>query len=191
MCWFVKRIQSLQHHDRLLHEYTEDVEDDLRVTKYNLPADVIDSRLKKLTKLKTKEKEHGWNTTLDMYTKGACPKVRVFFSCFCKCLGGYHFTVLLTCLSQCLQIEDLPEAELGPNFRIPSEEFEEEEDAMEVEPEASLRKHKAPSALASSKARPQGGTSTAALEKKKREALMISSDDEEGGALHKIPVTKK
>jgi hypothetical protein len=34
----------------------EDVEDDLRVTKYNLPTDVIDSHLKKLTKLKMKEK---------------------------------------------------------------------------------------------------------------------------------------
>jgi hypothetical protein len=76
MCWFLRWIQPLQHHARLLHEYTEDVEDDLRVTKYNLPADVVDSRLKKLTKLKAKEKTHGWNITMDMYTKGSCPSVR-------------------------------------------------------------------------------------------------------------------
>jgi hypothetical protein len=67
----------LQHHDRLLQEYSESVDNDLRITNVNLPASILDARLKKLTKLKTKaEKEHGWNPTLEMYTKGSCPSVR-------------------------------------------------------------------------------------------------------------------
>jgi hypothetical protein len=75
-CWLSRRIQPLQHHDRLLHEYSESMDDDLRITNVNLPASILDARLKKLTKLKTKaEKEHGWNPTLEMYTQGSCPSV--------------------------------------------------------------------------------------------------------------------
>jgi hypothetical protein len=32
--------------------------------------------LKKITRLKVKERSYGWNIHLDMYTKGSCPKVR-------------------------------------------------------------------------------------------------------------------
>jgi hypothetical protein len=88
MCWFVRRIQPLQDHAHLLHEYTEDMADDLRVSKYDLPVSVIDSRLKKLTKLKAEEKDHGWNTTLDMYTKGTCPSVCLYFICLVDVLDG-------------------------------------------------------------------------------------------------------
>jgi hypothetical protein len=94
-----------------------------------------------------------------------------------------------------LQIETLPETELGPNFRIPAEESE-EENAQDAEAKPLQKKRKAPCTPSSSKARPQGGTSTTALEKKKkkkkkREAIANSSDDEEGGALRKVPITKK
>jgi hypothetical protein len=89
ICWLARRIQPLQHHDRLLHEYTEDVDDDLRVCKVNLPASILDTRLKKLTKLKTNEsKEYGWNPTLEMYTKGSCPPVRSAFCFFQLYLDG-------------------------------------------------------------------------------------------------------
>jgi hypothetical protein len=74
LCWFVRRIQPLQHHDRLLHEYSKEQSNNLWVTKDNLPSDALDYRLKKMMKLH--DKKHDWDFCLDMYTKGSCPKVR-------------------------------------------------------------------------------------------------------------------
>jgi hypothetical protein len=65
MSWFTRRIQPLQHHAHLLHQYTEDQEDDLRVTKDSLPGDTLEFRLKKITKLKAKQKLFGLNICLD------------------------------------------------------------------------------------------------------------------------------
>jgi hypothetical protein len=76
LCWFVRRIQPLQRHDRLLHEYSEDWADSLWVTKDNLPTDALEFRLKKMVRLR--DKNHGWNFSLDMCTKGKCPKVHFY-----------------------------------------------------------------------------------------------------------------
>jgi hypothetical protein len=57
------------------------MDDDLRITKLNLLTSILDTRLKRLTKLQTKaEKEHGWNPSFEMYTKGSCPSVH--FVCY-------------------------------------------------------------------------------------------------------------
>jgi hypothetical protein len=85
-CWFVNRIQPLQHHERLMHEYSENVDDDLRVSKTDLPPCIFDSHIKLMTKLRTEEdKERGWVPSLEMYTQGKCPSVS--FVCLLS-LGG-------------------------------------------------------------------------------------------------------
>jgi hypothetical protein len=78
-CWFASRIQPLQHHERLMHEYSESIDDDLRVSKKDLPTSVFDARIKSMTKLRTEEdKERGWVPSLEMYTKGKCPSVSFY-----------------------------------------------------------------------------------------------------------------
>ncbi|KAK1652734.1 hypothetical protein QYE76_070539 [Lolium multiflorum] len=50
LSWFTKRIQPLQHRDRLMFEYTGR-DDKMRATKDNLSADAIDKRIRLLLKI--------------------------------------------------------------------------------------------------------------------------------------------
>ncbi|KAK1643139.1 hypothetical protein QYE76_060944 [Lolium multiflorum] len=54
LSWFTKRIQPLQHRDRLMFEYTGR-DDPMRATKDNLSADAIDKRIRVLIKLEALE----------------------------------------------------------------------------------------------------------------------------------------
>jgi hypothetical protein len=82
----------------------------------------------------------------------------------------------------------LAESKLGPNFRVPTERSDgEDDDVLEVE-EPALKKRKAPSVPAKVKA--QGGTSTSALERKKKispSPIEIKDDS----LPEDVPVTKK
>ncbi|KAK1650707.1 hypothetical protein QYE76_068512 [Lolium multiflorum] len=54
LSWFTKRIQPLQHRDRLMFQYTGR-DDPMRVTKDNLSADALDKRIRVLIKLEALE----------------------------------------------------------------------------------------------------------------------------------------
>jgi hypothetical protein len=68
MSWFTKRIQPLQHRDRLLFQYTGR-EDNMRASKDNLSADALDKRLRVLIKIPRELKIHACN--MDIYTNGS------------------------------------------------------------------------------------------------------------------------
>jgi hypothetical protein len=84
LCWLSRRIQPLQDHDRLLHQYTEKADDDMRIYTVDLPSQLLESRLKAMTKLRSKDnKKHGWNVSLEMFTLGRCPLVSpISYGCF-------------------------------------------------------------------------------------------------------------
>ncbi|KAK1628812.1 hypothetical protein QYE76_003127 [Lolium multiflorum] len=67
MCWFTKRIQPLQHRDRLLFQYTGR-KDNIRASKDNLSADALDKRLRVLIKIPRELKIHVCNK--DIHTNG-------------------------------------------------------------------------------------------------------------------------
>ncbi|KAK1630899.1 hypothetical protein QYE76_005214 [Lolium multiflorum] len=65
MSWFTKRIQPLQHRDRLMFQYTG--RDDLmRASKDNLSADAIDKRIRLLIKILRELHVHVCNKDIDM-----------------------------------------------------------------------------------------------------------------------------
>ncbi|KAK1683682.1 hypothetical protein QYE76_044530 [Lolium multiflorum] len=68
MSWFTKRIQPLQHRDRLLFQYTGS-EDIMRASKDNLSADALDKRLRVLIKIPRDLKIHVCN--MDIHTNGS------------------------------------------------------------------------------------------------------------------------
>ncbi|KAK1664419.1 hypothetical protein QYE76_052578 [Lolium multiflorum] len=68
MSWFTKRIQPLQHRDRLLFQYTGR-EDNMRASKDNLSADALDKRLRVLIKIPRELKIHVCN--MDIHTNGS------------------------------------------------------------------------------------------------------------------------
>ncbi|KAK1612832.1 hypothetical protein QYE76_036505 [Lolium multiflorum] len=68
MSWFTKRIQPLQHRDRLLFQYTGH-EDNMRASKDNLSADALDKRLRVLIKIPRELKIHVCN--MDIHTNGS------------------------------------------------------------------------------------------------------------------------
>ena len=85
LCWFLRRIQPLQHHDRLLHEFVEtNRKDSLRTCEDNLTTNAIVARMKKMVKVvaedpKAKEKgkaaakdktNEDFTISLDMFTGG-------------------------------------------------------------------------------------------------------------------------
>ncbi|KAK1681096.1 hypothetical protein QYE76_041944 [Lolium multiflorum] len=68
MSWFTKRIQPLQHRDRLLFQYTG--RDDLmRGSKDNLSADALDKRIRVLLKVPRDLRIHVCN--IDIHTNGS------------------------------------------------------------------------------------------------------------------------
>jgi hypothetical protein len=83
----------------------------------------------------------------------------------------------------------LAKSELGPNFRVPTEHSDgEDDDVLEVE-ESAPKKLKAPSSPTKSKT--QGGPSTATLEKKKKKISPSPIDVEDDSLPDNVPVAKK
>ncbi|KAK1682383.1 hypothetical protein QYE76_043231 [Lolium multiflorum] len=68
MSWFTKRIQPLQHRDRLLFEYTGR-EDSMCASKDNLSADALDKRIRVLIKVPRDLRIHVCN--IDIHTNGS------------------------------------------------------------------------------------------------------------------------
>src|SRR3954463_15292980 len=79
MCWFIRRIQPLQHPAKLMHEYTSDRRDSLRIFVDNFSSDSVKLRLKYIVKMK--DKKRGFTITYDMFVDGKCPKVGIYFPC--------------------------------------------------------------------------------------------------------------
>jgi hypothetical protein len=68
MSWFTKRIQPLQHRDRLMFQYTGR-DDPMRASKDNLSADAIDKRIRLLIKIPRDLHVHVCNK--DIHTNGS------------------------------------------------------------------------------------------------------------------------
>ena len=79
MCWFVRRIQPLQHRSKLMHEYTKERKDILCIFEDNFLSDSIKFRLKDI--IKVKDRKRGFTITYDMFEEGKCPEVPVYFPC--------------------------------------------------------------------------------------------------------------
>src|SRR4051812_39025778 len=79
MCWFIRRIQPLQHRTKVMHEYTGDRRDTLRISEDNFSSDSVKFRLKDIVKVK--DKKRGFTLTYDMFVDGKCPKVDIYFPC--------------------------------------------------------------------------------------------------------------
>jgi hypothetical protein len=73
MSWFTKRIQPLQHRDRLMFQYTGR-DDPMRASKDNLSADAIDKRIRLLIKIPRDLRIHVCNK--DIHTNGSGTAVR-------------------------------------------------------------------------------------------------------------------
>jgi hypothetical protein len=76
LSWFSKRIQPLQQRPKLLCEYSGKADDELRISRFPLPADTIQARLKLMLRSRPGVK---FTLCTDMYIKGNCPKV-IFLS---------------------------------------------------------------------------------------------------------------
>jgi hypothetical protein len=75
MCWLSRRIQPLQDRNHLLHEYTELTDENMWVYKVDLPFQLLEAYLKAMMKFRTSnDKKFGCIISLDMYTKGKCPR---------------------------------------------------------------------------------------------------------------------
>jgi hypothetical protein len=86
MSWFTKRIQPLQHRDRLMYEYTER-DDAMRTSKDNLSSDALDKRIRVMIKIPRDVRSHVCN--LDIHTDGAdiavsLPTSHIFPFCSCE-----------------------------------------------------------------------------------------------------------
>jgi len=76
LCWLKRRIQPLQHHDRMMHEYSG-IQDPMRITQGKLVSKAIDDRLRKIIEVKKdpKIKVREYKYSLNMYENGKCPDV--------------------------------------------------------------------------------------------------------------------
>ena len=89
--WFVRRIQPLQHRLKLMHEYSNDRRDSIRISKNNFSSDSVKIRLKDIVKVK--ENKRDFTITYDMFVESKFPKVTAYFPCMtytpvlpsCKC----------------------------------------------------------------------------------------------------------
>ncbi|KAK1653190.1 hypothetical protein QYE76_070995 [Lolium multiflorum] len=73
LSWFTKRIQPLQHRDRLMFHYTGR-DDQMRATKDNLSADAIDKRIRLLIKIPRELHVHVCNKDINTNSSGTCSK---------------------------------------------------------------------------------------------------------------------
>jgi hypothetical protein len=62
MSWFTKRIQPLQHRDRLMFQYTGR-DDTMRVSEENLSGDALDKRIWVMIKIPRDVRFHVCNLT--------------------------------------------------------------------------------------------------------------------------------
>ncbi|KAK1609410.1 hypothetical protein QYE76_033083 [Lolium multiflorum] len=69
LSWFTKRIQPLQHRDRLMFHYTGR-DDPMRATKDNLSADAIDKRIRLLIKIPRELHVHVCNKDININGSG-------------------------------------------------------------------------------------------------------------------------
>ena len=72
LSWFTRRIQPLQHRDRLMCKYV-DRHDSLRVTEDNLTSDALDMRVRKM--FKVPKDVHTYTCVRDIYVNDECPLV--------------------------------------------------------------------------------------------------------------------
>jgi hypothetical protein len=75
LSWFTKRIQPLQHRERLMYD-NSGRDDTMRATKDNLSSDALDKRLRVMIKIPRDVHSHACQ--FDIYTEGAGPAVRFF-----------------------------------------------------------------------------------------------------------------
>ncbi|KAK1630073.1 hypothetical protein QYE76_004388 [Lolium multiflorum] len=75
MSWFTKRIQPLQHRDRLMYEYTGR-DDTMRASKDNLSSDALDKRIRVMIKISCDVRSHVCN--LDIHTDGTGTALEAF-----------------------------------------------------------------------------------------------------------------
>ena len=98
MSWFTKRIQPLQHRDRLMCHYTG--RDDLmRASKDNLSADALDKRIRVLIKVPRDMHTHACNIDIHMNGSGtAVSHLTSIDSLSCPCNYLSMFFILI-CLA--------------------------------------------------------------------------------------------
>jgi hypothetical protein len=75
MAWFTKRIQALQHRERLMCFYGRR-DDNMHATKDNLSCNAMDKRLRVMIKILREVHSHACGH--DIYTEGASPSVSIF-----------------------------------------------------------------------------------------------------------------
>src|SRR4051812_652569 len=63
MCWFIRRIQPLQHRAKYMHEHTGDRRDSLRISVDNFSSGSVKLRLKYIVKVKDKKRGSPLPTT--------------------------------------------------------------------------------------------------------------------------------
>ncbi|KAK1653061.1 hypothetical protein QYE76_070866 [Lolium multiflorum] len=81
LSWFTKRIQPLQHRDRLMFQYIGR-DDPMRVTKDNLSADALDKRIRLLIKVPRELHVHVCNKDIHMNGSGTAKTTSELFSEF-------------------------------------------------------------------------------------------------------------
>ena len=74
LCWVKRQIQPLQHHERLMHEYTGP-NDSLQVCQAEITSTALDQKMRRMVKIGCKVKEHTYSFGLDMFINNKCPKV--------------------------------------------------------------------------------------------------------------------
>jgi hypothetical protein len=73
-CWISQRIQPLQHHDRLMHEYTGE-KDGMRCLEEGLDPKVIEKRI---CSLMNSPRKKPLKFGIAMFENGSCPPVHCF-----------------------------------------------------------------------------------------------------------------
>jgi hypothetical protein len=73
-CWISRWIQPLQHHDRLMHEYTG-AKDGMRYSEKELDSKVVEKRIRSLMKSPRKKP---LKFGMEMFENGSCPLVCYF-----------------------------------------------------------------------------------------------------------------
>src|SRR3954464_15035142 len=94
MCWFIRRIHPLQHRSKLMHEYSNDRWDSLRISEDNFSSDSVKLRLKVIVKVK--DRKRGFTITYDMFVESMCPKVPFLFPCmtYTPVLPSSHYHLI-------------------------------------------------------------------------------------------------
>jgi hypothetical protein len=77
MSWFTKRIQPLQHRDRLMFHYTGR-DDPMRASKDNLSADALHKRIRVLIKVPRELRVHVCNKDILMNGSGTAVSLYAF-----------------------------------------------------------------------------------------------------------------